>query len=181
MKKIFIIAFLLTSITMFAQDKFISRTGHVWFYSQTPLETIEAHNNQVASVIDTKQNTIAFAIINKSFKFERALMEEHFNENYMESGKYPKSTFSGKFSDFDPANFSKNGTYTVTVSGSLTIHGVTKQISQKGTLEISGSSIHAKSKFDIKPEDYNIQIPGLVRDKIGKSMSTTVDIVYSPK
>ena len=164
----------------FAQDRFISKTGHVWFYSKTPVEVIEAHNNQVASVISTKTGSLAFEIVNKSFKFERALMEEHFNENYMESGKFQKSTFSGKFVDFDVKNFSKDGSYKVNVEGDLTIHGVKKHIKTPGTIEVKGGKIVAKSKFIVKPEDYGIEIPGLVRDKIGKNMDVNVDIIYSP-
>jgi len=164
----------------FAQDKYFSKTGHVWFYSKTPVEVIEAHNNQVASVISTKTGSLAFEIINKSFKFERALMEEHFNENYIESGKFPKSTFSGKFTDFDVTNFSKEGSYKVNVEGDLNIHGVKKHIKTPGTIDIKGGKIYAKSKFIVKPEDYGIEIPGLVRDKIGKNMDITVDIIYSP-
>ena len=163
-----------------AQEKYISKTGHIWFYSKTPFEIIEAHNNQVATVINTQKGTLAFDLLNKSFKFERALMEEHFNENYMESEKYPKSTFSGKFSDFDVSNFSKPGKYQVVVEGNLTIHGVSKQVKENGTLEIKNGKIHAKAKFNIKPSDYKIQIPSLVKDKFASSMETTIDITYEP-
>ena len=181
MKKISIIILFIGLYTAaFAQDRYISKNGHVWFYSKTPVEVIEAHNNQVASVISTKTGSIAFEMVNKSFKFERALMEEHFNENYMESGKFPKSTFSGKFSDFDVNNFTKDGSYKVTVDGDLTIHGVKKHIKQPGTIDVKGGKIYAKAKFSVKPEDYGIEIPGLVRDKIGKNMDVTVDITYSP-
>jgi hypothetical protein len=167
-------------VSMNAQDKYISKTGHVWFYSKTPLETIEAHNNQVATVINVKNGSIAFNILNKSFKFAKALMEEHFNENYMQSEKYPKSTFSGTIIDFDYYNFRKNGVYKVTVEGDMTIHGVKKHIKEKGNLEIKNGKISVKTKFNIKPEDYNIQIPSLVRDKIASNLETSVEITYEP-
>ena len=163
-----------------AQDKYISKSGHIWFYSKTALEVIEAHNNQVATVIDIKKGEIAFNLLMKSFKFERALMEEHFNENYMESSKYPKCTFSGKFIGFDDDNFKKSGTYNTTVEGDMTMHGVTKHIKQTGTVEVKDGVLKIKSKFNIKPEDFNIQIPGIVRDKIASSMQVTVDCILIP-
>lgn len=167
------------STNLLAAERFISKNGHIWFYSKTPLEVIEAHNNQVASVIDPAKNAIAFNVIIKSFKFERALMEEHFNENYMESEKFPKSTFSGQLVGFDPANFKKEGKYNVSIEGNLTIHGVTQKIKQNGTIEVKGNQIIAKSKFNIKPEDYGIAIPALVRDKIAANMQVNVDITYT--
>ena len=179
-----IASFLALALIMFcnlnAADKYITKTGHIWFYSKTPMEVIEAHNNQAASVIDIKTGSIAFNLIIKSFKFERALMEEHFNENYIESAKFPKSTFNGKFTNFDKSNFTKNGIYKVNVEGDLNIHGVAKHVKTPGSIEVKDGKIYAKSKFSVKPEDYNIQIPGIVRDKIGKNMEITVDLVYEP-
>lgn len=166
------------AVSTYSQDKFISKNGFIGFYSKTSMETIDAKNNQVASVIDTKNGSIAFNVIIKSFKFEKALMEEHFNENYIESSKFPKSTFVGKFSDFDFANFKVNGSYKVTVAGDLTIHGVKKSVKVPGTLEIKGDKIIAKAKFKLNPEDYGIEIPSIVRDKIAKDMELSVDIQY---
>ena len=168
------------SLVSFGQAKFLSRAGHIWFYSKTPMETIEAHNNQVASFIDISKNTIAFEVLNKSFKFERALMEEHFNENYMESEKFPKAQFKGQFSNIKDINFSKDGVYNTVIEGDLTIHGVTKHITQKGTIEIAKGKITAKAKFGIKPEDYNIVIPAVVKEKIANPLDVTVDITYDP-
>ncbi|MGA2298996.1 MAG: YceI family protein, partial [FCB group bacterium] len=142
MKKLSIILILLVMATsIYAQNRYISKTGHIWFYSKTPLETIEAHNNQVATIIDTKNNAIAFDVLQKSFKFERALMEEHFNENYMESDKYPKCTFKGKFSDAQPVDFSTNGVYSTTVEGDMKMHGVSKHIKQPGTVEVKDGKL----------------------------------------
>lgn len=180
--KTILILLLMTGLAcgLTAQDRYISKNGHIWFYGKTPLETIEAHNNQVASLIDIKKGEIAFNVIIKSFKFERALMEEHFNENYIESGKFPKSTFTGIFQNFDLSNFAKNGKYNVNIEGDLTIHGVKKHITQTGTIEVKDGKILAKSKFFVKPEDYDIQIPSLVRDKIAAKMEINVDIQYDP-
>jgi polyisoprenoid-binding protein YceI len=107
-------------------------------------------------------------------------MEEHFNENYMESDKFPKSSFKGKIVNISSVNFSKNGTYDVTVEGDLTIRDATNKISTKGTIEVVTGGINANSKFNIVPEDYKINIPGVVRDKINKNLEVTVTMKYAP-
>jgi len=179
MKKGIVSTFLLMTLSLVSfGQKYLSKTGHIWFYSKTPMETVEAHNNQVASFIDASKGTIAFEVLNKSFKFERALMEEHFNENYMESEKFPKAQFKGQITNLKDINFSKDGTYNANIEGDLTIHGVTKHIIQKGTIEISKGKVIAKSKFGVKPDDYNIQIPSLVKDKIANPLDVTIDITY---
>ena len=161
-------------------QKFMTKNGFIRFYSYTPLEEIKADNNQVASVLDTGTGDIVFQVLIKSFHFERALMEEHFNENYLESEKYPKATFKGKITNLSSVDFSKNGTYNATVEGDLMIHNVTKKITVKGSIEVAAGGINADSKFNIDPEDYNISIPGVVRDKISKSLEVTVSMKYSP-
>jgi polyisoprenoid-binding protein YceI len=107
-------------------------------------------------------------------------MEEHFNENYMESDKFPKSSFKGKITNLSSVDFSKNGNYSVTVEGDLTVHDVTNKISTKGTIEVITGGINANSKFNIVPEDYKIIIPGVVRDKIDKNLEVTVSMKYNP-
>jgi polyisoprenoid-binding protein YceI len=123
---------------------------------------------------------MVFLALIKSFHFDRALMEEHFNENYMESDKFPKSVFKGKITNLASVDLSKNGTYEVTVEGDLTIHDVTNKISSKGTVEVVSGGINANSKFKIVPEDYKIIIPGVVRDKFDKTMEVTVTMKYAP-
>ena len=174
-----IIVFFFLFISANAQ-KYMTKNGFTGFYSHTPMEDIKADNNQVAGILDISTGDMVFQALIKSFHFDRALMEEHFNENYMESDKYPKSSFKGKITNLSAVNFSKPGIYDVTVDGDLTIHGVTKQISTKGTIEVVAGGINASSKFNIVPEDYNIEIPGVVRDKIDKNMSVTVSMKYTP-
>ena len=161
-------------------QKYMTRNGYIGLYSHTPLEEIKADNNQVAGVLDSATGEMVFQVLIKSFHFERALMEEHFNENYMESEKFPKSVFKGKITDPSSVNFAKEGKYKVTVEGDLTIHNVTKRISAGGTIEILPGGIKAESKFNIVPEDYGITIPGVVRDKINKSLELTVLMNYTP-
>jgi hypothetical protein len=175
-----ILFFLTFALAGNAQEKYLSKNGHVWFYGHTPMEDIEAHNNEVASMINTKTGDILYQILIKSFKFKRALMEEHFNENYMESSKYPKSDFKGKISNLNDVNFSKNGVYKTTVEGDLTMHGKSKKLKQAGTIEVKDGKLLVKSKFKVAPEDFGIEIPSTVRDKIAKNMEVTVDMTYEP-
>ncbi len=182
MKTAIYLTLLLVSIAapMQGQDKFLCKNGHIWFYSETPLETIEAHNYTVASVLTPATGDVVFQLLIKSFKFERALMEEHFNENFMESAKFPKSDFKGKIVNLKEIDFSKNGSYKAVVEGDLTIHNRTNRIRQNGTIEVKGTAILVKAKFDIAPKDYDIEIPSAVRDKIAKTVAVTVDMTYEP-
>jgi len=163
-----------------AQDKYFTKTGKITFYSSTPMEDIEAQNKTTTSVIDTKTGKMEFAVLMKAFQFEKALMEEHFNENYVESSKFPKANFSGTITNLGDINFKKDGTYKAMVKGNLTIHGVTKPIEVPGTITVKDGAIQAVSTFNIAPEDYNIEIPSLVREKIAKQIKVTVDMAYEP-
>ena len=158
----------------------MTKNGFIGFFSHTAMEDIKGDNNQVVGVLDISTGEMVFQALIKSFHFDRALMEEHFNENYMESDKIPKSIFKGKITNLSSVNFSKNGTYDVIVEGDLTIHDVTNKISTKGTIEVVSGGINANSKFNIVPEDYKINIPGVVRDKIDKNLEVTVTMKYAP-
>jgi polyisoprenoid-binding protein YceI len=158
----------------------MTKNGYIGFFSHTSMEDIKGDNNQVVGALDINTGDMVFQALIKSFHFDRALMEEHFNENYMESDKFPKSVFKGKITNLASVDFSKNGTYNVTVEGDLTIHDVTNKISTKGTLEVISGGINANSKFNIIPEDYKINIPGVVREKIDKSLEVTVSMKYTP-
>jgi len=158
-------------------QKYLSRNGFVGFYSKTPLEDIIAENNQAFAVIDTAKHQIAFALLIKGFIFRKELMQEHFNENYAESDKYPKTEFNGTYTCNRPIN--KEGIYPIVVSGSLTLHGVTKSIEEPATLEIKSGSILGNSSFKLKPEDFNMEIPSLVRDKIAKEMNVKIRVTWS--
>jgi polyisoprenoid-binding protein YceI len=180
MKRIYLLLLFLSILLSANAQKYMTRAGYIGFYSHTTMEEIKGDNNQVAGVLDTSTGEIVFQALIKSFHFDRALLEEHFNENYMESDKYPKSTFKGKISNLSSINFSKNGNYEVTVEGDLTIHDVTNRVSTKGTIEVLTGGINANSKFNIVPEDYKIAIPGVVRDKINKNLEVTVVMKYTP-
>jgi len=178
MKKIILASCILImgSNTLFAQ-MYMTRTGKIDFNatSKKSSEKIEAVNNEIANVINAKTGDIVFQVLVKSFKFESELMQEHFNENYMESDKYPKSEFKGNISNINEVNFSKDGTYNVTVAGKLTIHGVPKDVSVPGTLTVKGKMVNAKAKFTIVLKDYKVEVPSLVADKVNKEAIITLD------
>jgi hypothetical protein len=119
---LFCLAFLFFSANA---QKYITKNGYIGFYSHTAMEDIKGDNNQVASVLDISNGDMVFQVLIKSFHFDRALMEEHFNENYMESDKFPKSSFKGKITNLSSVDFSKPGKYDVTVEGELNMHDVT--------------------------------------------------------
>lgn len=177
MKKVILITLLgAISIPAIAQ-KYMTRTGKVTFFSSTPVENIEAFNNEVASVLDADKGSFVFQAPIKSFKFEKSLMQEHFNENYMESDKYPKSEYKGKITDPGSINFSKDGTYNVTTEGKLTIHGVTRDVKVPGTVTVKGDKVTVKSVFNVRPKDYKISIPGIVEEKIADEIEVTVNCI----
>lgn len=180
MKRLTVLFFLLQIVIAANAQKYMTKNGFIGFFSHTPMEDIKGDNNQVVGVLDTSTGEMVFQALIKSFHFDRALMEEHFNENYMESDKFPKSVFKGKITDLSSVDFSKNGKYNVTVEGDLTIRDVTNKITAKGTIEVVSGGINANSKFNIVPEDYKINIPGVVRDKIDKNLEVTLVMKYTP-
>lgn len=150
---------------------YLTRTGQISFYSKTSLEDIKAENKQVYAAIDLSKKTVAFTLLLKSFLFDKQLMQDHFNENYVESDRYPKASFTGSFKETVPAT---PGKYNVQVEGSLTLHGVTQPITIPATLEVQSGKVTGKTTFAVKPADYNIKIPSLVREKIASQITVQV-------
>lgn len=171
-------AVLMTAMTAFSQDRIFTRHGEISFYSKAPLENIEAHNRAAVSVIDKTTGQIEFSVLMKGFEFAKALQQEHFNENYVESDKYPKATFKGKLADVGKVKFTTDGSYTVPVSGQLTIHGETKDVTANATITVKGGAVSGHTEFTISLDDYKISIPALVKDKIAKSVKIVVDANY---
>ncbi len=179
MKPIIYILALLAFPYFASSQRYISKNGHIWFYSHTPIEDIEAHNRQVVSILDASTGTIQFSLLVKSFEFKIALMQEHFNENYMESDRFPKSDFKGSIKDIEKIDFTRDGDYQVEVSGDLYIHGVKKPVTIKGTISVTGSAVTAKAKFIVAPKDYDIKIPSVVENSIAKVIEVNVDVSYN--
>ena len=178
MKKITLIltGILLITVNLYAQE-YMTRSGYIWFYSSTPVEDIKAHNRQVACIMDTETGEVAVTLLMKSFEFKKALMQEHFNENYVESDKFPKASFEGKVKDLSAVDFSADKTYEVPVSGDLTIHGVTNTIETTVNLKSGeNAAIRAETMFIVKPADYDIEIPKVVRENIAREIEVHVDL-----
>ncbi len=165
------------SLTANAQ-LFSTRNGFVGFYSETPFENIVAENNQVYAIMDITKKTIAFSMLMKSFVFQKELMQVHFNEDYIESDKFPKASFTGSFTEtIDP---SKNGNVIVHVSGTMTMHGIAKPFTATASLAINNNTIEGTSNFTINPVDFNIKIPSLVQKKIAQQIDVKIKISLHP-
>lgn len=158
--------FLVISFSSFAQEKYFTKTGRVSFFSDSPMEKIEAHNNRATSVIEVASGKIEFSLLVKGFEFDKALMQEHFNENYMESDEYPKATFTGMITNIKSVDFTKDGNYDITVEGELTIHGVTQKITTKAMIIVSGGKISAKGSFSVNLSDYKVKRPKAVAETV---------------
>lgn len=172
MNKVITVGFvLLMALTTYAQ-KYKLQDGKVDFYSYAPLEDIVAKNSTPVGIIDAENNTFSFRIKIKDFIFESALMQEHFNENYMESDKYPTGTFKGNIvGNYD---LKKEGVYNVKAKGELTIHGVTKNVEIPSKIEVTKKGIQILSDFKVKLVDHNIEIPTLVFQKIAEVVDVKV-------
>jgi polyisoprenoid-binding protein YceI len=157
-------------------QKYYTKNGKINFdaTSSSSPEKIEGVNRTATVVMDIKTGNLQFAVLMKGFAFERALMEEHFNENYVESDKFPKAEFKGSIINNSGVNYSKDGTYSVQVKGQLTIHGQTKEVKTDGKLVIRDGKINALADFDVLLADYNISIPGIVADKVAKTAKISV-------
>lgn len=176
MKKILFLSLIALSISpLLAQKKFFTKTGSISFFSNAPLEKIEAHNKQVACILNQETHDLGFKVLVKSFEFKQALMQEHFNENYMESEKFPNASFEGKILNPSAFSYTKDGSYPVEVAGKLTIHGVTKEVKTKGSMLVKdgGAKIDLSAKFNVLLKDY-----GIKNDKMD-SISENVEIVVN--
>lgn len=172
MKTVFVILVFICARLAVSGQLYMTKTATVSFHSHTWLEDVDAVNNGANAVIDMGKKNIAFSMYMKEFSFKKKLMQEHFNENYMESDKFPKSTFSGSYTG--NIDVSKNGVYPITVKGKVTLHGVTKEIEVPATLTVNNDVITGTSTFKLNPKDFNISIPFIVRDKIEKENTVKV-------
>jgi len=161
-------------------QKYFTKEGLVRFESDAPMEKIEAVNDKATCVWDTESGALQVAILVKSFQFEKALMQEHFNENYMESSKYPKAVFKGKVTNMDAIDLKADGNYKARLAGDMTIHGVSKPIETEASIVVEDGSIKGITTFEIAVADYEIEIPKLVRDNIAKVVSIQAEFDFKP-
>lgn len=170
MKKVFLFAvaiFIVSSVTLHAQT-FKTRDAYVYFNpnkDQTKKD-YEAASKEGTAVLNADNSEVALLMPIKTFRFNNALLEEHFNENYLHSNKYANATYKGKLAGFSKDMLSKNGTYNLTSTGQVTLHGVTKPFNGKVTLVVSGKTATFNCNFGIKATDFNIDIPALVKPKL---------------
>ena len=169
---VFFILLLAAQFRSSAQPIFLGTNDSVSFFSATPIEDIDARTGQAVGAVNQSTKDVFFKVPMKSFVFKKALMQEHFNENYVESDKFPYATFKGKITD--DVDLSKDGTYTVSVSGDFTIHGVTKPRTIPGTIIVKGNTMEVKSAFDVKLADHDITIPTIVAKQIAEVVSVKV-------
>ena len=151
----------------YGEDIYLTRQGIVEFFSSTPIEDIKAYNNQVSCVLNYESGKFAFQVPIKGFMFKNGLMQEHFNENYLESDIYPKSIFKGMINNWDSLAIN-DSTLNIRLVGELTIHGVTKTIEQNATIWRKNGNLVGKCKFIISLEDYDVKIPKIVRQNIAE-------------
>lgn len=179
MKKLILIySIIVMGCTSIQAQKYFTRAGHISFLSDAPIEKIEAVNNNATSVMDIESGRIEFAVLIKAFQFEKALMQEHFNENYMESSKFPKSIFKGQITNVEAIDLFKNGTYEAHIKGNLTVHGVTKPLDTKGQFIVKEKQLIGKATFIILVEDFDIKIPAVVKDNVAKEVEISITCDY---
>lgn len=168
--------FLLVTVSN-SQERYLTKNGAINFFSKAAIEDITADNNQVLSIIDATKGKMAISILMKSFLFEKALMQEHFNENYVESDKYPKATFKGDILNFDAINETAS---IAKVKGILTIHGVSKETTIEANMVKTPDAILVEGEFMINLADFDVEIPAVVAKNIAKNIKVTFNFNHTP-
>ena len=181
MKKLTTIALILGLVFNLSAQKYTTKTGKIKFESKTPLEDITAENRKVVSVLDATTGAMEFSLLMKGFDFPNQFMEDHFNESYAESTKFPKATFKGKLTDVKKVDFTKDGSYTAEVTGKLTIKNVTKEIKTTATFVVKGGKVTATAHLDLKPKEYGMVIPATAEAKIAESIGVDIIMDYAKK
>ena len=177
-KLFLVIGLLLTTVLADAQDVFVSSNSTISFFSETPVENIDATSKQAVGAINIKKRSVFFKAKMSTFEFKKALMQEHFNENYIESAKYPYATFNGTINE--PVDLSKDGTYEVTATGKLSLHGVDQDRTVPATIVVKDGKLDVTSSFEVKVADHQIKIPTVVVQHIAEVVKVKVHAEMSP-
>lgn len=162
-----------------AQSIYKATSGEITFFSEAPMENIEAKNTQVKAIMNTDKKEIAFIVPVIGFKFEKPLMEEHFNENYLESDKYKTAQFSGTYTG--NIDYKTPGKYPVTGKGKIAIHGVTQDREFNGEINIEDNKVILTCTFDVFLKDHKIKIPKVVVKNIAENVTVNVNVTFEPK
>lgn len=160
------------------QGIYVSKNSKISLFSKAPLEDIAATSNKGTAVYNAGTSELVFSVPIRSFVFEKSLMQEHFNENYMESDKYPQAAFKGKIQE--KIDVTRSGSYPVTVTGVLDVHGVKQTRTIKGTIVVNGEAVSMSSEFMVKCKDHNIEIPQLVFQKVAEEIKISVSALFAP-
>lgn len=172
---------LFVNINVFSQDKYYTKTGALNFEASVPsFEEVKAENNTTTAILNIKTGEIAALSLIKGFRFKVALMEEHFNESFAESDKFPKATFSGKIQNYKVGSLTKNSEK-FNINGNLTFHGKTVEINTTALISMNNDEIEFTSEFNVKPEEFDIQLPKVVRYKVAETVDIAIHFKMIPK
>ncbi len=175
MKRLILFLFLLTYSGVAVAQQIRSATGYVRFFSSAPIEDITATNEKAVGMFDPGNAQVAFLVPISEFVFRKSLMRQHFNENYMETDRFPEATFVGKVSGYKPGE----GMGQAQAIGELQIHGVTRQVSLPGTIRQEGNKLTMESVFKVRLEDYGIEIPSILFQNIAEVVEVTVKFEFN--
>jgi polyisoprenoid-binding protein YceI len=175
MKNIILIGFCMLSLSNVNAQGYKTVTGEVEFFSSAPVEDIKAENHSVTGLFNVQTGSFAFLVPIKAFRFPKSLMQEHFNEKFMESHKYPEATFEGKLSGYSP---SKTTLQDALAEGNLTIHGVNVKTRISGTIKFDKDRISMEAGFPVKLEDHGVQIPQVLFYNIAEEVDVTTKFVF---
>jgi len=174
MKKLIILIICMITCQVAVSQTYFTRTGLTEFKASVEaFEPVEAKNNSTTAILKTQSGDIAAQLFINAFKFRVALMQEHFNENYMDSDKFPKAVFKGKLSNFDFGNLYGEQEYDL--SGTLTVRGVTKEINTKATVKKVGDVVQLTTSFSVEPQEFDIKIPNIVKKKIADKINVSIN------
>ncbi|PCJ81207.1 MAG: hypothetical protein COA49_05720 [Bacteroidetes bacterium] len=164
-------------------EKYVSKNGHISFYSHTTVEDITANNYQVVSSIDAETGKVVFSVSMQAFEFEKALMQKHFNsDNFLDTKQFPKAKFIGNITNLDQIDFSTDGVYTATVLGTLEMHGVTNDVTEEGTITINGSNVIVDAKMSVTLAEFGVAFEkGKPSTNIAKDIEITIKAEHSLK
>jgi polyisoprenoid-binding protein YceI len=176
-----IVGLLLAAIGGLRAQVYQTKAGNISFVNTAATGSFDAQNNQVIAALSAENGTVQFRVPVNSFQFKKELMQQHFQENYMESATFPNASFSGKLVDASAVNFQSAGTYNVKVKGDMTMHGVTKVVEIAGQIVVTATGVTLKANFDILCSDYSINIPRNNASAVSNKVAISVNCALTPR